>query len=61
VRIAWDFEKKKIMAQKTKEVEEIGTSKDDFRSIFGHTLRGLKMERRLRLMDLEVGMDLSKI
>ena len=28
VRIAWDFEKKKIMAQKTKEVEEIGTSKE---------------------------------
>lgn len=49
------------MAQKTKEVEEIGTSKDDFRSIFGRTLRGLKMEHRLRLMGLEVGMDLSEI
>ena len=36
-------------------------SKDDFRSIFGLTLRGLKMEQRLRLMGLEVGMDLSKI
>ena len=36
-------------------------SKDDFRSIFGLTLRGLKMEQRLRLMGLEVGMDLSEI
>ena len=36
-------------------------SKDDFRYVFGYTSRGLELEYRLRLMGLEVGMDLSEI
>jgi hypothetical protein len=34
---------------------------DDFRYVFGYTSRGLELEYRLRLMGLEVGMDLSEI